>query len=72
LVALIGFFACAWLFDLGRIYLAGAVLVAVIIILEQILVAIKEANIPMAFFTLNGIVSILFLCILILDRWLEV
>lgn len=66
--ALIGFFALQPLFGLGAIYLAGAGLVAVILIVEQILVAYKRANIPMAFFTLNGVVSVLFFFILLTDQ----
>lgn len=66
--ALIGFFALQPLFGLGAIYLAGAGLVAVILIVEQVLVAYKRANIPMAFFTLNGVVSVLFFFILLTDQ----
>lgn len=66
--ALIGFFALQPLFGLGAIYLAGAGLVALILIVEQILVAYKRANIPMAFFTLNGVVSVLFFFILLTDQ----
>ena len=66
--ALTGFFALQPLFGLGGIYLAGVVLVALILIAEQILVAYKRANIPMAFFTLNGIVSVMFFFILLTDH----
>ena len=66
--ALIGFFALQPLFGLGAIYLAGAGLVALILIVEQVLVAYKRANIPMAFFTLNGVVSVLFFFILLTDQ----
>lgn len=66
--ALIGFFALQPLFGLGAIYLAGAGLVTVILIAEQVLVAYKRANIPMAFFTLNGVVSVLFFFILLTDQ----
>ncbi len=66
--ALIGFFALQPLFGLGGIYLAGAGAVALILIVEQALVAYKQANIPMAFFTLNGIVSVIFFFILLTDQ----
>lgn len=66
--ALLGFFALQPLFGLGGIYLAGAILVAVVLIAEQALVAYKQANIPMAFFTLNGVVSVMFFLILLTDR----
>lgn len=71
LLAAAGFWAMAPLFHLGRIYLTGVVLVALLLVVEQILVAIKKANIPMAFFTVNGVVSIAFFLILFLDRLLE-
>lgn len=67
--ALTGFFALKPLFGLGGIYLAGVVLVALILIAEQAMVAYKQANIPMAFFTLNGIVSVMFFFILLIDQW---
>ena len=69
-LTILGFFALAPLFDLGGIYLIGAAVVAVALVVEQILVAIKRANIPMAFFTVNGFVSIAFLVFLALDLWL--
>jgi 4-hydroxybenzoate polyprenyltransferase len=66
--ALIGFFALQPLFGLGGIYLSGVILVTVILIAEQALVAYKQANIPMAFFTLNGVISVMFFAILLVDR----
>lgn len=66
----LGFFALAPLFHLGGIYLIGAAIVALALVVEQVLVAIKRANIPMAFFTVNGFVSIAFLVFLALDLWL--
>jgi len=66
--ALVGFFALQPLFGLGAIYLGGAVLAAVILIAEQALVAYKRANIPMAFFTLNGVVSVMLFFALLVDR----
>ncbi|MCF8098426.1 MAG: putative 4-hydroxybenzoate polyprenyltransferase [Desulfarculaceae bacterium] len=69
-LTILGFFALAPLFHLGGIYLAGAAVVTVALVVEQILVAIKRANIPMAFFTVNGFVSIAFLVFLALDLWL--
>ncbi|MFH2126001.1 MAG: UbiA-like polyprenyltransferase [Pseudomonadota bacterium] len=66
--ALVGFFALHPLFGLGDIYFGGVVLVAVILTAEQALVAYKRANIPMAFFTLNGVVSVMFFFALLADR----
>jgi 4-hydroxybenzoate polyprenyltransferase len=66
--ALLGFYALHPLFDLGGIYLAGVGLVALVLIAEQALVAYKNANIPMAFFTLNGMVSVVFFFILLTDQ----
>ncbi|MBU1274220.1 MAG: putative 4-hydroxybenzoate polyprenyltransferase [Proteobacteria bacterium] len=65
----LGFFALAPLFHLGGIYLTGAAVVALALVVEQALVAVKRANIPMAFFTVNGFVSIAFLLFLALDLW---
>lgn len=70
-LTVLGFFALAPLFHLGGIYLFGAVVVAVALVVEQILVAIKRANIPMAFFTVNGFVSIVFMVFLALDLGLR-
>jgi 4-hydroxybenzoate polyprenyltransferase len=70
LATAVGFFALVPLFNLGGIYLLGAVVVTLALLVEQILVAIKRANIPMAFFTVNGFVSIAFLVFLALDLWL--
>ncbi|KMY68790.1 hypothetical protein AAU61_04110 [Desulfocarbo indianensis] len=66
--AVAGFWALAPLFGLGRVYLAGVVLVAAVLVVEQALVAYRRANIPMAFFTLNGVVSVMFFFILLADR----
>lgn len=69
-LTILGFFALAPLFNLGDIYLLGSGVVALALVVEQALVAVKRANIPMAFFTVNGFVSIAFLVFLILDLWL--
>ena len=66
--AMLGFFALGPLFGLGGIYLAGAGVVAAVLVVEQLLVAHKQANIPMAFFTLNGVVSVGFFLVLLTDR----
>lgn len=70
--AALGFLLLTWLFNLGLLYLAGAVIMAAVLTVEQVVVARKQANIPMAFFTLNGVVSILFFCFLLADRLLEI
>ncbi len=68
LVAGLGFFALGPLFGLGPWYLAGAGVVAVALVVEQVLVAVKQANIPMAFFTVNGFISIAYFLFLVVDR----
>ncbi|MFH1034555.1 MAG: 4-hydroxybenzoate octaprenyltransferase [Pseudomonadota bacterium] len=67
--AMLGFLLVGLLFGLGRVYFGGVGVIAVILILEQWLVARRLANVPMAFFTLNGLVSILYLLCLAVDRW---
>jgi 4-hydroxybenzoate polyprenyltransferase len=63
-----GFFWLAPLFGLGEVYLCGAGLIAAVLAAEQVLVAARRANIPMAFFTLNGVVSMVFFGFLLADR----
>ncbi len=70
LAALAGFWSLGPLFHLGRVYQVGFWLVALALVLEQVLVAIKRANIPMAFFTVNGVVSIMFFAFVLSDRLL--
>ncbi len=69
-LAAAGFLALWPLFSLGPVYLAGALLVAVILAVEQVVVAQKRAAIPMAFFTLNGMVSVLYFFFLLADSGL--
>jgi len=64
----VGFLVLGPLFHLGAWYLAGAVLVCLALVIEQALVAIKQANIPMAFFTVNGFISMAYLLFLAVDR----
>ena len=59
------------MYSLGTVYVWGACLVAALLVLEHILVAVKRANIPMAFFTVNGVVSIVFFLFILADRLLE-
>ncbi len=66
-----GFVALVPLFHLGRVYLVGALALGALLALEQALVAAKKANIPMAFFTVNGVVSVLFFLVLALDLYWE-
>lgn len=68
LLAALGFWGLGPLFGLGRIYLAGVALIAVLLVVEHVLVAVKRANIPMAFFTVNGVVSIAYFLFLLIDR----
>lgn len=68
LLAALGFWALGPLFGLGRIYLAGVALIALLLLVEHVLVAVKRANIPMAFFTVNGVVSIAYFLFLLIDR----
>ena len=65
--SLVGFFALRPIFDLGGLYLAGMAVIAVLLIAEQALVAKKRANIPMAFFTVNGLISVFFFIVLAAD-----
>lgn len=67
--AMLGFFLVGLIFGLDKVYFGGVGLIAAILLLEQWLVARRLANVPMAFFTLNGLVSILYLVFLTLDRW---
>ena len=68
LLAAAGFLALGPLFGLNGWYLAGAGLVALALVVEQVLVAVKQANIPMAFFTVNGFISIAYFLFLAVDR----
>ncbi|ADK84526.1 4-hydroxybenzoate polyprenyltransferase [Desulfarculus baarsii DSM 2075] len=68
LLAALGFWALGPLFGLGRIYLTGVALIALLLLVEHVLVAVKRANIPMAFFTVNGVVSIAYFLFLLIDR----
>ncbi len=67
--AMLGFFLVGLIFGLGRVYFGGVGVIAAILLLEQVLVARRLANVPMAFFTLNGLISILYLLCLAADRW---
>lgn len=67
-VAAAGFFALAPLFGLGPVYLTGVGLIALALLVEQALVAHKQANIPMAFFTVNGVISVAFFGFVLADR----
>ena len=66
--AVIAFAALAPLFSLGASYQVGVALLTLLLIVEQTLVALKHANIPMVFFTVNGVVSIVFFMCLLADR----
>lgn len=68
-LAMLGFFLVGIIFGLGRVYFGGVGIIAVILLLEQWLVAWRLAKVPMAFFKLNGLVSILYLLCLAVDRW---
>jgi 4-hydroxybenzoate polyprenyltransferase len=70
-LALLGFFGLIPLFQLGWVYTTGAMILAVFLAVEQVLVALKRANIPLAFFTMNGIISVFFFLCLLFDRMLE-
>ncbi len=63
-----GFAALIPLFGLGVPYQVGVVLLAVLLTMEQTLVALRQANIPMVFFTVNGVFSIIFFLCLVADR----
>ncbi len=67
--ALAGFLALAPLVGLGGVYLAGVGLLGLILAAEQVVVRIRLANVPMAFFTLNGVFSILYLAAVLAGLW---
>ena len=71
LAAAAGLLLMAPIFGLGMVYLAGAVLMALILMAEQALVHQRLAKVPLAFFTFNGVVSVLFLAAVALDLWVE-
>lgn len=54
---------------LGGVYLAGVGLLGLILAAEQVVVRIRLANVPMAFFTLNGVFSILYLAAVVAGLW---
>jgi 4-hydroxybenzoate polyprenyltransferase len=70
-VALTGFFLLALAFGLGKVYLVGVGLIGLALVVEQWLVHVKLANVPMAFFKVNGVISVAFLVFLAVDRWLK-
>jgi 4-hydroxybenzoate polyprenyltransferase len=69
-VALLGFFLLALAFGLGKVYLTGVALIGLALVAEQWLVHVKLANVPLAFFTVNGVISVAFFLFLAADRWL--
>ena len=66
--AVLGFAAIAPLFDLGAPYWVGVVLLATVLVVEQVMAAYRKANLPLAFLTLNGVISIIFFMCLVADR----
>jgi 4-hydroxybenzoate polyprenyltransferase len=70
-VALAGFFQLALAFGLGKVYMAGAGLIGLALVVEQWLVHVKLANVPIAFFTVNGVISVAFFVFLAADRWFK-
>lgn len=69
-LALAGFAALAWIMGLGPIYLTGVGVLALVLAGEQIVVRRRLANVPMAFFTMNGMFSIIYLLGVLGDLWL--
>lgn len=61
LLTVILVFSLYWLFPLATVYLAGAAVVAVILVIEDLLVSPRDLSRAMLAFNLNGAVSILFL-----------
>ena len=66
-----GLIALGPLFHLGTVYTAGSLTLAALLAVEQVLVARRRAHIPLAFFTVNGVVSILFLALVLIDLGLR-
>lgn len=55
---------------LGVVYLVGVGLVAALLIYEQSLVRADDlSRVNLAFFTLNGLVSLVFMATVLIDRW---
>lgn len=67
-LAVTGFAAMAPLFELGGVYLIGVAVVAALLAAEQVLAARKRENIPMAFFTMNGVIAVVYLAFVLADR----
>jgi 4-hydroxybenzoate polyprenyltransferase len=66
--AVLGFGTMAPLFGLGAPYWVGVVLLATVLVVEQVMAAYRKANLPLAFLTLNGVISIIFFMCLVADR----
>lgn len=66
-VSAVSIISVFWLFNLGWIYLAGAVIIALILAIEDSLVSAGDTSKAMFAFNLNGSVSILFFLFLIAD-----
>lgn len=69
-LALAGLAALGPLMGLGAIYLVTVLVLGFILATEQIVVRRRLANVPMAFFTMNGVFSMLYLLGVALDIWI--
>ena len=65
-----GFLWVGNIFRLGSIYLVGVCLIGALFLLEHLLVSEKDlSRINDAFFTVNGLVSVLYLLVVMADTW---
>jgi 4-hydroxybenzoate polyprenyltransferase len=65
--------ALAWVAPLGRLYLAGVACVALLLLVENLLVRADDfSRINVAFFTVNGVVSIGLGVVAVADIWIGI
>lgn len=70
--SLTGFFWVGQLFGMGKVYLVGMCLVGTLFLLEHLLVSEKDlSRINDAFFTVNGLVSVLYFLTVLADTWFK-
>lgn len=72
-LSFLGFLWVGHLFSLGSLYLVGLLLVGALFLLEHLLVSEKDlSRINDAFFTVNGLVSVLYFLAVLADNWFRV
>ncbi len=69
-LSLVGFLWVGEIFGMGTVYLVGMCLVGALFLLEHLLVSEKDlSRINDAFFTVNGLVSVLYFLAVLADTW---